>query len=395
MNGRFLSAVGTTLLARLASAFLSFVIFAGVAASLTPSSAAKVLFFSFAFGFAVSSLRTFHLLASGVSGHESRSVRLRRVRTAARILSWLSLVLGPAVFLLLVYQGLGYTSALAGVILVVAGSHDLDLPRAVVGRTPLLPWLTAAGGVVGVICLLWQTQATEDTAVAALLAPWCAVAAYRLVAGRRLLGSKVTRVTSVVLRSRRLAAGSLLFAVFDGAILNAPFILALPLSPSSAVDLALGNRLFVASLALYSLVSSWAISGDVHRWSLRTPFGAPTLFAVAQLSVALPIGLLYTSAYELISGDKVSGMALLTFLVQLGSYTLFITTIRFGGFAAQGHAAGVFGSVLVTYYAACTAARWALPPETLSVPEVLTAVVAALVLPAVFVINRQRSRRFR
>jgi hypothetical protein len=395
MTVRFARAVGATLTARLASAFLSFVIFAGVAASLTPASAARVLFFSFAFGFAVSSLRTFHLLASGVTGHERRSERLRRVRAAARTLSRLTLVLAPVVLLLLLSQGLGLPAALAATMLVAAGSHDLDLPRAVVGRTPILPWLTAAGGVVGLIWLSWMPHATEEVAVAALLSPWCTVAAYRLLAGRRLLGSTAIGVKAGVPQARRLTAGSLLLSIYDGAILNAPFILALPLSSHSAVDLALGNRLYVASLALYSLVSSWAVSGDVHRWSLRTSFGAPMLFAGAQLAAALPIGLLYAGAYALISGDRVSGMSLITFLVQLGSFTLFITTVRFGDFAARGYAAAVFGMGLATFYAACTATRWALPPGTLNVPEVLGAVAAALVLPAMIVIGLRRLRRIR
>jgi hypothetical protein len=395
MTVRFVRAIGVTLLARLASAFLSFVVFADVAASLSHASAAKVFFFSFAFGFSVSSLRTFHLIASKVSGNESRTDRLRRVRTAALTLSRLSIFIGPGVLLLLLAQGLSWLSALAGAMLVLAGSHDLDLPRAVVGRTPLLPWLTAAGGMVGIICLYWIPQTTESLAVAALLAPWGMVAAYRIAAGRRLLRSRVIRVTAEVPRSRRVAAGPLIFAVFDGAILNAPFILALPLSPSSAVDLALGNRIYVASLALYSLISSWAVSGDIHRWSLRLPLGAPALFAVAQILAALPIGLLYAEAYAMIASDRVSFMALLTFIAQLGSYTLFITTIRFGATAAQQHAAALFGLVLVTFYAVAVIARWILPPEALGVPEILTAVVAALVLPTMFLIWNQCFQRVR
>lgn len=393
MSSRLLQAAASTLGARLLSALLSFFVFAQVAAALPAEAGARVLFFSFAFGFVLASLRSFHLVGAGISGQETRSHRLRVLRAVAPRLALLALGLMPLTAALLLAQGVSMPVAVAGALLTAACAHDLDLPRAVVGRTPALPWLTAAGGVLGALVLLLGPPASEGACAAAFLLQWLPVAAYHAVYLRRLLWGR-TRPAARGMSSRPpgipagsdlhrpKTAGTLLLSVFDGAILNAPFLLVLPLAATAAVDLALGNRLFIASLALFSLVGSWVISGELRRMALHRGVPAPALFATTQLLFGLVLGAAYALLYVVVAGRPLNLQAALVFVSLLAAYVLHATALRFALLERAGRARALAYAVAwAVCYAALLAQR--LRPE---VAPVVAAISLALMLPAVWML---------
>ena len=393
VSKRLIHAVASTLGARLVSAMLSFLVFAKVASALAPTSAARVLFFSFAFGFALATFRTFHLIGGGITGVESRSQRCRRVRAVSRTLMLLSLLLSPATAALLLTQGIGWPIAMAGVLLTVVCAHDLDLVRAVVGRPPLLPWLTAMGGAMGLALLLCTGEPTEAMCGLAFLLQWLPVAVYQLRFGKRLLRLALPGALGAGSRSRAISTpGTFLVSIFDGAVLNAPFILALPMVPAAAVDLALGNRLFIASLALFSLVASWVVSGDVRRLALGLGVHQATVFAVLQFLPAMAIGGLYAGIYGWVAKQDVSTRALVIFVVTLGAYMLHATAIRF---AATGTAAATktaaYSVALAGFFALMLLQRLSGAPQ---LGVVVGAVVVALSAPALLMFwSSNRSER--
>jgi len=370
----------STLGARLFSATLSFAVFAGVAAALPAQSAARVLFFSFAFGFSLATLRTFHLLAAGVTGRESRSERLRRIQRAACTLRRLSLVCAPLIAGLLWTQGLGWPVAIGGLLLVLACGHDLDLPRAVAGRAPLLPWLTACGGVLGAGLLLVSGTLDESSAALAFMLQWVPVAAYTALYGRRLLGTR-QRSQSAPGPGRQVVAGSLLLAMFDGAVNNAPFIFSLKFDAMDAVDMALGSRLYVASLALFALVASWVVAGNLQRWSRRVRIEVPTLFGLLQFSCAVLIGLGYAVLYQMLVGQPLRLSALGIFGVLLAANVFNATAVRF---ADVGDSAGTVGAYVIALIAYCLFILQLKLIGTASSAEVITAAALALVAPGIF-----------
>ena len=169
MTLRLLRAASLTLAARMVSAVLSFLVFAQVANALPSAAAARVLFFSFALGFSLATFRTFHLISSGITGIESRASRMRRIRASSRVLALTSILLVPATFALLIAQGLGWTLAAGGALMTTICGYDLDLPRAVVGRQPALPVLTAMGGVFGNFLLVSVNAPAEHLCALAFL----------------------------------------------------------------------------------------------------------------------------------------------------------------------------------------------------------------------------------
>jgi len=382
MSLRLIHAAAATLGARLLSALLSFLVFAQVAKALPPASSARVLFFSFAFGFALATFRTFHLVSAGVTGGESRSQRCRRIRAASRSLLPLTLWLAPATCALFVAQGVSWPVAVAALLLTVVCAHDLDLARAVVGRPPLLPWLTALGGLMGSALLLGPIGVSETVCAAAFLLQWTPVAAYQLWHGPRLLSLRARRgaVVGKDTKSLSATAGSFLVAIFDGAVLNAPFILALPLAAAAALDLALGNRLFVASLALFSLVGSWVVSGDLQRLAGRAGLSTAKLFAYGQFTLAAVIGGVYAGLYLGLAQQPVGANALAVFVFVLLAYVLHSTAMRFAVTrASTAVRVAVYGPTLVIFYTVMLWQRVALAP---SLWFVVAAVVAGLTVPA-------------
>lgn len=393
MSLRLIQSAAWTLCARLLSALLSFWVFAQVAATLPPSAAARVLFFSFAFGFVLASLRTFHLVSAGVTGRETRSQRLRALRAPARGLSWVALGLAPLTMALLHTQDVAVAAAVVGALLTVVCAHDLDLLRAVAGRAPVLPWLTAAGGVLGAGMLL-AMPASELGCALAFLAQWLPVAAYhalylkRILLGRlRGMRRRPPAVGGGLRQSAPRTAASLLLSVFDGAVLNAPFLLALPLAAGAAVDLALGNRLFIASLALFSLLASWVLSGELQRMAQARRLSTPLLFAVLQGALGLVLGGAYAGLYAAVAGQPPSLQAGLIFVSLLLAYVLHATALRFGLSERTGRAR-------VAIYAlaggACYALLWLEHSGPRLLP-VVAAVVLALALPAAWMLWPLRS----
>jgi hypothetical protein len=324
-------AVVLTFGARLLSALLSFAVFSQVASSLEPTAAAQVLFFSFVFGFSLATLRTFHLVAAAVDGSESRAYKLRRLRQAAATLRRVMLLAVPAALGLLVAQGVGWPAALVGAVLVGLCGQDLDLVRSVVGRPPVLPLLTMVGGLLGIGLLVVHPSPSMGWCAAAFLVQWLPAAVLQVVCGRRWLAPPSAHERPTANLSSRVGrtTGLFLTAVFDGAVLNGPFLIVVPLAASAAVDLALGNRLFVASLALFSLVASWVISGDMQRIASRHARRPGTMFVVLQSVLCLAIGSAYALVYHLITDKPVGPNALLVFLLLTLAYVIHSAGLRF------------------------------------------------------------------
>lgn len=324
-------AVALTVGARIVSALLSFGVFSQVASSLAPASAARVLFFSFVFGFCLATLRTFHLVAAKVVGGESRAGKLRRVRAAAQTLRGVMVWTVPTVLVLLLGQGVGWPVAAAGAVVVAFCGQDLDLARSALGRHPVLPLLTAAGGVAALVLLALSPDPSEALCAVAFLVQWVPVVGVQLIFGRRLL-PPVNRDTAMspAWSTRVVNTGGLfLTSIFDGAVLNAPFIFAMPIAAAAAVDLALGNRLFVASLALFSLIASWVISGDIHRLAARASLRPVATFVTLQLVISWATGSAYAVIYQFITGNPVGLSAFVVFLVISLAYVMHATGLRY------------------------------------------------------------------
>jgi hypothetical protein len=375
-------AVGLTFGARFLSALLSFGVFSQVASTLAPAAAAQVLFFSFVLGFCLATLRTFHLVAAAVVGTESRSRKLRRLRHAASTLRRVMLCAVPAVFALLLAQGVGWPAALGGAALVALCGQDLDLVRSVVGRPPVLPLLTTVGGALGMGLLLASPSPSVGMCAAAFLVQWLPAAVQQVMYGRRWLAAPSAHEGARKTLSHRLGdtAGLFLTAVFDGAVLNAPYLIVIPLAATAAVDLALGYRLFVASLALFSLIASWVISGDLQRLAARHAVRPATAFVVLQTGVCLATGGAYAVVFHLIAHKPVGPTALLVFVLVTVAYVVHSAGLRFLVPKLPMRATVVAYAVILTCFYALL--LWQYQSAAADLHIIVGAVTVALCVPA-------------
>jgi hypothetical protein len=376
-----------TLTARLVSALLSFSIFAEVKNLLEPKMAVKVFFFSFVFGFCIATMRTFHLVATSVRGHEAKRTKIRKTRSAACELQKIQICAAPIVFYLLWKQGLGWPVAAVGLILVVLCGNDVDLIRSVMGRKPMLPLLTAGGGLLGLFILKFTTNATEISCTLAFLAQWLPVAIQRLTIGQRFF---VARHRKLIYFNRNYFGGSsanILFALFDGAVLNAPFLLVIPLSASAAVDLALGNRLFVASLAIFSLISSWVISGDIEKIAIRYSIKPPIIYIAMQIAGCLIIGSVYAWFYQYIMHMPISFESYAIFLLVMVAYVVHSTGLRYLLSSVSVRKGVVyFAMTLVIFYIVMI---YQMHVEIVHLWVVLTAIFITLLCPTLLLFNHK------
>ena len=382
MSARLAHAVLTTLAARTLSGVVSFLVFAQVVKLLPEPDAARVLFFSFSFGFALATLRAFHLIASAIIGSESRTERLRRVRNAARTLGVLGLLLTPVIWALVSAQGVGPWVTGTAVGLALLCGFDLDLARAVVGRQPALPVLTATGGLLGAGLLLWLPTPTVHSCALAFLMQWVPPACYHIRYAWRILRPRArgrSPVLSSLARTSKLA-GTLLMAVYDGAVINAPFILVLTLPAIQAVELALGNRLYVASLALYALIGNWVVSGDIERLARRLKLSSAATFAGSQFLAAAAIGSAYAALYAAIAQSAVGLAPMAIFLATLTGFVAHTTAIRYTrARESRVRSSALYVLTLACFYAAMLLQK-AAPPASLF--AIVGCVLATLATPA-------------
>ena len=303
---------------------------------------------------------------------------------------WVSVVIGPLVFGMLFAQGVGVLISCGGMALALMCGCDLDLPRAVAGRAPLLPWLTAFGGSMGAALLWTQTNLTQEVAATAFLLQWAPVAIYTAIFGRRLI-RLYAPIAPAANKRPQVTLSSLLISVFDGAVLNAPFILSLPVAPTTAIQLALGNRLFVSSLAVFSLISSLMLTGDLQKIARRFDINIGVTFAATQFVAAFAIGSAYAIMYELISNEPIGMVAEGIGVFLLSSYVLHATAIRFSYIDRPRARIVLYGSALLVYGGVVAWLKFNFSvTEPIGVVPIVVSVVLALGCPAIMALLGQR-----
>lgn len=173
------------------------------------------------------------------------------------------------------------------------------------------------------------------------------VSACNIAALRRLRGCRVPWTGSG--HSAHLAS-LLLLAVFDGAVLNAPFLGWFTPSPSTGVDLSLGVRVFVASLPMQPMLLHWANSEALAKLAKRMRVGIALGFSMLLLSSGVLAGTAFMLLYILVSGKPAGTTAFVVYVLLLASYSLYASQMRLSALRLRAHLRlGVLVVVLFAY----------------------------------------------
>jgi hypothetical protein len=157
----------------------------------------------------------------------------------------------------------------------------------------------------------------------------------------------------------------LLLAIFDGLILNAPFMGWFTPSAKTGIDLTLIVRVFVASLPLQPLLLHWANSPALGRLARALHVSAAACFSLLLCVSGLGAGSLFFLTYGMVSGKSTTIMVFLLYMVLLASYSLYAAQMRFNGPRMRAsHRLINLGGVAVTYLGCLWVLRESLEQST-------------------------------
>lgn len=334
--------------ARLVSAVASFALFASFARALPPVVARDVFFFLFGLGFVIATVRTYCLLTAALVGAEQRSAKLRRVVKMTNTIPWITLVAVVSTGIIAARLNLEWGIVLAALGLVASCTFDTDLVRAIVGRAPSFSSAFAVGSCLALLFFYLATPSGRNGCIAVML-QWVPVAAMNWNMRWRL-----HRLVRLRVREDHVRSGifvGMLVAVFDGAVLNAPFIVNVPLSDQAALDVSIAMRLFVASLPLLPLFAHWSNDGRLAGWSAAMGRSEQMLYAALVAGTGAVAGVTFAVIFTLLSAQTVSMEQLGFFAMLLLVYAVYAAFVRYqlGALSEAGRGA-VMGATLGAFY---------------------------------------------
>lgn len=337
---------------RVVSGVLSLYLFALVARLYPANEVKDLYFFLLIFGFAVSALRTLANVSAGLHVTHSKAAKLRRVKSATGEVLLASLLVVPvAVWLLSQHARQPALLTCASVVLVGCGI-DSDPLRALVDRPARFAALFAFGSALAVAWLLVMAPGRTDHAVIAMLLQWVPVAAVNLACLRR-IGVDSIAAGLCRLRNDVVSVGTLfVVAIFDGFVLNLPFLLGGRASAAVGIDAAVVIRIFSASLIMFPLILHWSNSSTLAQVARRVGVAPGTAYFSMQATSAIVCGLVFGLAYAWLSQQRLGLPQLGMFAALVVAFCAYTTAARFGGRLASGR---VLAPALSTV-AACTLA---------------------------------------
>ncbi len=372
---------------RVVSGLLSFALFALIARWYAPPDAKALYYFLFLAGFFTSALRIFTSVAAGLQGHERRSEKLRRAHAAYARVGCVAVLLLPLVLWTLASPAVPvWALGLVAVVVVLCG-FDADLLRALLGRGSVVAALAIGGGLCGLVCLVaWRSR---QGAFAAVLLQWLPTCLWQAAVAWRLRRGILAALRGVwALRGRGLVA-LLGVALFDGLVINVPFLLDLPAPPEVGVSIGVATRLFVSSILMLPLLLYWSHGGALGALARRMGTTAAVVFWCGAMVSGLLAGSAFAVCFALLSGQPPSALELAAATALLTGYAAYASVSRYWTVGASGmarrHGAvlpGLAGLVAANAAGAVLAMGWAQPALALAFVQgsVLLAAAAWLLL---------------
>jgi len=325
------SEFATHLATRLVSGLLSFYLFSVIARQYSIVDAKQIYFFLFLLGFFTAAQRALATVSAGIVPSSRRSAKLTDVHRAI-----VQVVLGACLMMplagVILSSGTSDPWVIASAVLIVGlCGLDVDLLRAAVGRSPAFPVAFALGSVLAVACISLPVAPAPRLAFAAVLLQWVPVCLLNLWMARRFAVRAGLSLRLVGFRQSLMTLALLIVALFDGVLLNLPFLLGDRVPAQLGVELAVVVRVHVASLLLFPLVQYWSNSGAILQIVRRTGLGTSVTYGLSQALAGIVAGTVFAIAYVLLSGKQINLMQCLGFAVLLGSYCVLSTAIRFKG----------------------------------------------------------------
>lgn len=374
---------------RVASVVMSFLMFSLIARRFPSALIQPVFYFGFTLGFVLATLRMILVLSAGLVSTESRTRRLRSAHRGYRhALAAYALTLPFWSYLLWRYSGsplLTLGTALA----VLPATFDNDLVRSIFARFFMFSLTFATGSFLALAFFWFWPHHTAATLCLAFTLQWLPVGLFNLSIAHRIRKYLLPSGRAPFLRDLGHLPGIVLLSVFDGAVLNAPFITLVSLSPQVGIELSIITRIFVAALPMLPLLMHWANSGALAALARRFRIREPLAFTLILIASGTAAGTLFLLVFRIVSHLAVARQTFFLFLLLLGTYATYAAEMRFSGIAiSPKQRIAILGATLAAFLLVFRAAAGLSGGHAMA----LVLVQSAALLVAARGLNRARPR---
>jgi hypothetical protein len=121
----------------------------------------------------------------------------------------------------------------------------------------------------------------------------------------------------------------IIFASFDGIILNFPFFGVMNITPDDGIELSLIVRIFIASIPILPLMIHFSNTKYFDKICNVYSINIKFIFNIIILIFGLISGLLFIRIYEYTNGIVISMSTYFYFLIILLSFSYYISELRF------------------------------------------------------------------
>lgn len=363
---------------RATSVVLSFLMFSLMAQRFVPAVVQPVFYFGFTLGFVLATLRMVLVLSSGLVSTETRTRRLRCAHRGYRhALIAYAVSLPFWGYLLWRYSG-SFPVTLGTALAVLPATFDNDLVRSIFARSFMFSLTFATGSLLALAYFLSWPNPGVAALCMAFTVQWIPVGLFNLVVARRVLKQLFPGRQAPSREDLGHLPSLVLLSVFDGAVLNAPFITLVRLTPEVGVELSVIARIFVAALPMLPLLMHWTNSGALARLARRLRIRESLAFTLILTASGASAGTAFLVIFRLVSHLHVSSRTFVLFLVLLVAYAAYAAQMRFTGVHLSARQrivilGGVLGAFLLVFRIAADLSGGLALPLVLAQSAALTA----------------------
>ena len=307
------------------SAVLSLSLFSLFAREYSDAVLADIFFFGFIYGFVISTMRMIPQLVARISGTARRSLRLRQARDGIASLKLIVLPMIVVVFFIAFEASNNIPISLLAAVIIPFAVADIDLFRSALNKSSLFSFSFSIGSGLALLVFLFVPSKTRELAILVVVIQWLPVGFMNARAAIHMLRNRFSNAVGLIART----SGATSLAIFDGFIINFPFLGFWATIDSERVSLAISIRLFVSSLPLLTLMVHWANMSYFDDLGHILKIPTKVVFALALITSGLVSGGVFILLFSNVSGRMLNWEEILGYVILLAAFSTYFSNARF------------------------------------------------------------------
>jgi hypothetical protein len=324
-NGTIVNHAIVYMLIRFISVLASFLLFALASLQLNTNDSNKAFFCMFILGFCIAGARMCVQVGASLNSSLRISQRYRQARRGYDILRLIIPFISFFGSVEVYFHTSNVILSIISFFVIATSAPNIDLIRGILGKTTIFSIAFLMGTLTSIALIKWVFPHTLNYIVLGFLVQWLFVSFinYKILVTffKNYYRNRI---------SRSYLFSVIIFAFFDGVILNAPFLLGILSSDAQAgIDLSLTIRIFIASLPIMPLLIHWTNTKYFQNFCVQHSLKRKIIFRILTLFTGIISGVVFAIFYVGIVKEHIPIYVLIYYISILIAYSVYISELRF------------------------------------------------------------------